>query len=68
MKWKQDNGYGSLGNRSKKSFLENFLNKEQRLEYEKKLEEKDSVKYYEFKEWMDIPKKREEYLSKNKLK
>ena len=68
MGFKQDGGYGPLGNRSKKSFLENFLNEEQRKDYERKLEREDPEKYREFKEWLDIPKKRKEYLSKIEFK
>ena len=57
-----DIGYGEWNNVSKYSYLHNCLNEERRIEYEKKLEKEDSVKYREYKIW------EKEYIKINNLK
>lgn len=46
-------GYGDWRNVSRYSFLHECLNEERRVEYEKKLEKEDPVKYREYKIWED---------------
>ena len=58
MKFKNDGGYGNLGNITKYQFLYHILNEKQRKEYEKELEKKDPKRYNEFKKWIEISKKR----------
>ena len=66
MKFKNDGGYGDIGNISKYQFLYYILDEEQRKEYEKELEEKDPKRYREFKEWVEMLEMGRKYLVKHK--
>ena len=66
MRFKNDGGYGDTGNISKYYFLYYILDDEQRKEYEKKLEEKDPKRYWEFKKWILVDEKGRKYWSKQK--
>ena len=66
MKFKNDGGYGDTGNISKYHFLYYILDEEQRKEYEKKLEEKDPKRYWEFKEWVEMVEMARKYRVKHK--
>ena len=64
MKFKNDGGYGDIGNISKYQFLYYILDEEQRKEYEKELEEKDPKRYREFKEWVEMLEMGRKYRAK----
>lgn len=66
LKFKQDGGYGDIGNITKYYFLYHILNEKQRKEYEKELEKKDPKKYHEFKYFIDGYNKEVEYRKNKK--
>lgn len=63
MKLGASKGYGSMSNISKYYFLHDCLNETDRKEYEKELNEMDSQKFQEYKEWEKLFEK---LLKKNK--
>ena len=67
MKFRQDGGYGLQRNLSLYFFLYDFLNEEQRKEYENELEKEDPKKFKQFKEYIIIGEKARKYW-KNKEK